>query len=301
MTRVKPMPGSRDSTYHSAEFRLNIIKAMADQLYDLITQLTPAPLTMANINVLDEKPGIYQLYRGEEIVYVGKADKSLPERLGKHVVKLSGRTVGPDHAKLVDEMHFTCLYVLEDLSAVAPERLMIKRFQAKGEAAWNANGFGRNDPGKERDTSAVKAGHFDALFPINLDVGVKVAPGRTLSEGFLAELKLRLPYNLRYDGSFKSKAGVALTEIVAGDASTTAREAFMRVIQSLPVGWQLTALPGYAILYPSGKTYPSALAWWTKVEGVVHETVGTPEFDTKGSVEDEATGDDEGLSEFSAD
>ncbi len=295
------MPGSHNSTDHTAEFRLNITKAMADQLYDLITQLTPAPLTATNVNALDEKPGIYQLYRGEEIVYVGKADKSLPERLGQHIVKLSGRTVGADHAKLVDEMRFTCLYVLEDLSAVAPERLMIKRFQAEGQAAWNANGFGRNDPGKERDTSAVKVGHFDALFPINLDAGVNVSAGKTPAKGFLADLKTNLPYNLRYDGAFKGKAGVALTEVIAGQPTTTAREVFKRVIQSLPDGWQLTALPGYAILYPSGKTYPSALAWWTKVDGAVLETIGTPEFDTKGSVEDDTTGGDESSLEFSED
>ncbi|MEE1623005.1 GIY-YIG nuclease family protein [Zafaria sp. J156] len=59
------------------------------------------------------------LFHDQNPVYVGKADKSLRQRLLKHYKKLSGRK-SKSHESLLDRIHFKCLYVMEDLNALAP-------------------------------------------------------------------------------------------------------------------------------------------------------------------------------------
>jgi hypothetical protein len=265
--------GVRSAELHpqcSAEFRLSITKALGDQLGDAIQKLNPAPLDSGTLNELKAESGVYQLYRNDKLVYIGKADKSLPDRLGQHLRKISGRqNISPA------EMAFTCLYVAEDLSAVAPETLLIKRFQGDGESPWNTNGFGNKDPGRQRDTTVVKANHFDTYFPIDLDVVIELPPGHQTIKQFLEAVKESLPYNLRYDQVLKGKDGLALADVLVKQPRLTAREVFQLTVEALPSGWQLTALPGYAILYKEAKPYKSALTWWHREpDGPAIETVG---------------------------
>ncbi|MES9553117.1 MULTISPECIES: GIY-YIG nuclease family protein [unclassified Streptomyces] len=110
------------SLENHAEFKLSITKALGDQLAAALDDLMPAPLTSEIIQALRPLPGVYQLYKGDDLVYVGKADKSLPQRIEKHFRKISGRR----NISLA-EMSFTCLYVDEDFGAVAPERLLINK------------------------------------------------------------------------------------------------------------------------------------------------------------------------------
>ncbi|MET7494119.1 GIY-YIG nuclease family protein [Streptomyces sp900116325] len=126
---------------------------------------------------LDERPGVYQLYRNGEFVYVGKADKSLPTRINKHLHKVSGRT-----NIALSEMTFTCLYVAEDFSALPPEKLLTMHYMERGEIPWNNNGFGNNDPGKRRDETVVKANHFDNQYPIDVDRVLNNLPQVPISE-----------------------------------------------------------------------------------------------------------------------
>lgn len=275
------MTGEDLTSRCSAEFRLSITKALGDQLSDAILALERAPLEKARINALRPVGGVYQLYRGENLVYIGKADKSLPERLGQHLRKISGRqNITPA------EMSFTCLYVAEDLSAVAPEKLLIKRSQGDGEAPWNTNGFGNKDPGRQRDTTMVKEKHFDRHFPINLDVTIELPPGPQTLKKFLESVKEALPYNLRYQQTLKAKKNdLALSNIPVHPLQMTAREVFRFTVDVLPPGWRLSALPGYAILYEEAKPYKSALTWWHREpQGPVIETLGDPQFDPRGGV-----------------
>src|SRR5689334_7795740 len=76
-------------SYHD-DFKLSITKALGDQLAYALGQLGRASLTEENLEILSERPGVYQLYLNGDFVYVGKADKSLPERLRNHLTKLSG-------------------------------------------------------------------------------------------------------------------------------------------------------------------------------------------------------------------
>ena len=46
------------------------------------------------------------------------------------------------------------------------------------------------------------------------------------------------------------------------------------VLTALPVEWQLTVLPGYAILYQETIDYQTALAWWRSTTTGAVETPG---------------------------
>ncbi|SDM62423.1 hypothetical protein SAMN04488074_12460 [Lentzea albidocapillata subsp. violacea] len=251
----------------SAEFKLSITRALADQLAEALSLLEPAPLIAGQVDTLQSRPGVYELYVGDKRVYVGKASKDLRTRLRNHLIKLSGRA-GIDPLTI----GFLCLYVDEDLEAAAPETLLIKKYRKIGEVPWNTNGFGNKDPGRNRDGSLVAAKHFDALYPIDLmkDVhGLEVRPYKI--DEFLDAVKLALPYLLRFDQNVRE-----LTDIIVQvpSDSLTASKLLSLAVEALPHGWQATALPGYAILYPEKRDYRSALAMWRKEGGALKTIQG---------------------------
>jgi hypothetical protein len=238
-----------------AEFKLSITQALAAQLAEAIDQLTPAPLGENELATLLSKPGVYQLYHHGELVYVGKADESLPSRLEQHHRKIAGR-----QSISVSDMSFTCLYVEEDLSAVAPETLLIKRYRAADGLPWDGSGFGRKDPGSERDTT--KMAKFDAWYPIRLDWPCHGLAGDHKIVDLLKLVKEELPYLFRYQEATKAPTNqpVAYRESEAQvPAEATARDVFQAVVDGLPAGWQITALHGYVIMYQEDKTYPTAM------------------------------------------
>ncbi|HEY1176221.1 Eco29kI family restriction endonuclease [Streptomyces ossamyceticus] len=250
----------------SDQFRLSITKALGDQLADALDNLTPAPLTQENLDALDERAtieklqsrsGVYQLHRGpdHDLVYVGKADKPLSSRLGNHLRKISGR-----RGISIDEMTFKCLYVAEDFSAVAPEKLLIKKYKKSGHIPWNANGFGNKDPGQQRDTTVLKANHFDMLFPIDLDCAVEgLTPGERSLHDLLQQIKQGLKYNFRYKESAQFK-NIAVS---VPEYEMTADGVFELVARALPQSWQISALMGYVIMYDNrGRDYPSAWRYY---------------------------------------
>ncbi|MDX3388264.1 GIY-YIG nuclease family protein [Streptomyces niveiscabiei] len=250
----------------SDQFRLSITRALGDQLAEALDKLTPAPLTQENLDALDERArieklqsrsGVYQLHRGpdQDLVYVGKADKPLSSRLGNHLRKISGR-----REISIDEMTFKCLYVAEDFSAVAPEKLLIKKYKASGHIPWNANGFGNKDPGRNRDRTVLKANHFDMLFPIDLHRMVDgLTPGEQSLHDLLQQMKQGLPYNFRYKESSQFKnIAVAVPEF-----EMTANGVFELVARALPSSWQISALMGYVIMYDDRDTeYASAWRYY---------------------------------------
>lgn len=247
---------SEDPLYdkHHSEFKLSITKALGDQLSNALSELTPAPLDELNIERVRKIPGVYQLWHEGELVYVGKADKSIPTRLWKHHRKLSGRT-----GISLDDMTFSALYVEEDFSAVAPEKLLIGRFQEAGAIPWNNNGFGINDPGKERDTTAFESTHFDCQYPADLDYEIpNLSAGECTLEELLKKTKDSLPYTFRYARGAKEKWIYAKTSVTITPETRTADDAFHLISSALPSPWRVVALPGYAILYPREAEYESA-------------------------------------------
>jgi hypothetical protein len=238
-----------------AEFQLSITKALADQLEEKLATLRPAPLNKDRLDQLaPNRPGVYVLYKDGERVYVGKAKTSVQQRLGNHLRKISGRT-----NISLSQITFIALYMHEDLDSVAPERQLMTRF----DPPWNYNGFGNKDPGRRRDLTLVKSAHFDATYPINLRhqlTHLKVQ--RNLGD-FIRAIKAELPFLLR----FERKLAAARLELRSSAApqvpeSIKAEDVFGTIVEALSPNWQLTALPGYAVLYPTHEEYPSAIAWW---------------------------------------
>ncbi|MFJ4874459.1 GIY-YIG nuclease family protein [Streptomyces sp. NPDC088745] len=280
----------------SNQFRLSITKALGDQLAEELAKLTPAPLTQVNLDELDRRAvvenlssrsGVYQLYRQTEadaepkLVYVGKAEKPLPQRLGNHLKKISGRT-----GISLDEMTFKCLFVAEDFTAVAPEKLLIKQYKKDGHIPWNTNGFGNKDPGRNRDRTVLKKNHFDVLFGIDLERKVEgLVPGEQTLEILLAQIKNLVPYNFRYEES------VIYQDVAVSvpDGPMTADQAFRLVATCLPEGWQVAALMGYVIMYRDSQAdYASAWRYYRGLD--VHDA--QPKLKPAGKIKEEPVGSD---------
>ncbi|RMI43888.1 GIY-YIG nuclease family protein [Streptomyces triticirhizae] len=279
----------------SSQFRLSITRALGHQLAEAFDELAPAPLTPENLDRLDEqaeaerlssRSGVYQLYRRGEFVYVGKADKRLSGRLSQHLRKISGRSnISPS------EISFKCLYVAEDFSAVAPEKLLIKKYKADGHIPWNTNGFGNKDPGQRRDRTALSADHFDALFPIDLDRQVDgLGTGEHQLADLLAKIKSGLPYNFRFQKDSRFDA----VSVTVPSAALTADAVFRLVAPALPEDWQISALMGYVIMYPDkGADYPSGFRYYRGVTVTEEQPKRVPAGEAGTLFEDEDEDEDE--------
>ncbi|MFF2566730.1 GIY-YIG nuclease family protein [Streptomyces sp. NPDC058084] len=248
------IPGPAERPYHR-NFTLSITKALGDQLAAGLKELSPAPLSDDRIDQLEERAGVYQLYLNGAFVYVGKADKSLPARLRQHLKKISGR-----RGITLDEMTFSCLYVDEDFSALAPEQLLINYHKGQGRIPWNSNGFGNRDPGRQRDHTILGPSHFDTLYPIDLDRPVKgLASGEMTLQALLVAVKAGLPYTFRYAAS-PDHGQIMVT---VPHAEPSADSAFELLSAAAPEAWQITALMGYVILYQESPTeYASAWRYY---------------------------------------
>lgn len=236
----------------SGEFKLSISQALTDQLREHLAELTPEPLTPENLAALKKRQGIYQLYVGDELVYVGSAATTLPARLAQHMRKIAGR-----QNLSINEVGFTCLYVDEDLTVLAPEDRLIKVFKDEGGSSWNFNGFGNKDPGRNRDSSHVSDDHFDRQYPIQLGWRCETieAGTRDVSE-LLVELKSALPFLLRYERTQRAEDDYESAEIAVPSKGMTAEALLDLVAAALPE-YQVTALPGYVIVYREERDYPS--------------------------------------------
>ncbi|QDY11140.1 Eco29kI family restriction endonuclease [Micromonospora sp. HM134] len=270
-----------------AEFRLSITRALADQLATTLAALVPAPLRQDNVSRVRARPGVYELFVRGERVYVGKAANSLNARLGQHLRKLSGRS-GIDLA----DVRFVCTYVDEDLDAAAPERLLIKQYRASESVPWNTNGFGNNDPGRNRDTSVVKAAHFDAIHPIDLDHHVALGADVRTIEDVLTAAPTALPYRIRFDKRPAAKEIYHDATVNLPSQPLPVRDLAARLVAALPLGWQLTALPGYLILYTETREYESALGWWRSRSDQTVEYQPGPSRFAAGGVEADDVGSD---------
>ncbi|OKI33142.1 hypothetical protein A6A25_04855 [Saccharothrix sp. CB00851] len=174
----------------------------------------------------------------------------------------------------------------EDLEAAAPEKMLIKRYRGEGGVPWNTNGFGNKDPGRNRDRSLVKVNHFDAEYPVNLDLEIEfTAPAPRTLQRYLEAVKANLPFNFRYDKSVSAKKAYSAA-IVELPKRATAAELIRRALDALPDGWQVTALPGYVILYQEEETYDSARIIWRKQGRLVQRFEGPNRRDDAGEVEE---------------
>ncbi len=151
-------------------------------------------------------------------------------------------------------------------TAVDLEQQLIKHYSTKSATAlaWDQSGFGANDPGRERDTTKLKSEHFDLLYPIDIDVGLNTSSivGKFSVAEVLSKLKTEVPYIIRFQNkeskSRQPHTDLASTRITIPNGAHTARDILRLVRDALGVGWQVTVLPGYVIVYREHKHYPHA-------------------------------------------
>lgn len=237
-------------------FTFDLTGALARQLEASLPGLTQAPLTLDALEEVQAAPGIYQLYLRGELIYIGKADKNLRARLADHHKKISGRL-----RISIDDMSFTGLYLEGTWIPVGPEQMLINaRKQMTGaEPLWNTNGFGMNDPGRERDTTNFKDDHFDVMYPADLGYVIEsLQPGSYPVSQLLPAFKQALPYVFRYENQWAKHSDYLASQMAITQSPVTAAQVFDALIDSLPPGWQITALPGYVIMYKNTRPYPSA-------------------------------------------
>jgi hypothetical protein len=239
------------------EFEFDLPKALLERLSATLDATGTAPLTEANAARLGEVQGVYELFHKGQLVYVGKTDAKagLRQRLSRHALKIKHR-IGLDP----NDVSFKAVRIFV-FTAMDLEADLIVHHAKDGKLAWNNSGFGANDPGRNRDRSEIKAGHFDARYPIDTDFaisGLTFAKAASIAEA-LDMLKERIPYNLR----FEREGNDPHSDLVAATLGKTlkpktVREGLSAIVGALPKGWTATILPGYIILYRERATYPSA-------------------------------------------
>src|SRR5205823_1069268 len=120
-----------------------------------------APLTNENLANIPEAQGVYQLFLGDDLVYIGKTDAEagLRKRLERHQAKIRHR-----QGLAPDSVNFKAvrIYVFTPMDL---ETQLIRHYGGERKVRWNGSGFGSNDPGRQRDTTSFRAEHFDMIFP----------------------------------------------------------------------------------------------------------------------------------------
>lgn len=234
---------------------------LLEELVDVFKAMSAGQLDSEHIAHVDDKQGVYQLFKDDDLVYIGKTDSEagLQKRLMRHAVKVQGRK-GLDTQQVTFKAVRVYVFTAMDL-----EELLIKHYKDHGQRpAWQHSGFGANDPGRQRDTTRVKPDNFDAMYPIDLEIPVGAAQvGETMSVAdLLLHLKKTLPYNIRFQnagGGRRPHPELFSANIDLGQDPATVLECLQKAKAALGADWQITALPGYVIVYKEKalNKYPS--------------------------------------------
>ncbi|MDN8648217.1 GIY-YIG nuclease family protein [Stenotrophomonas indicatrix] len=246
---------------HFKVLEFDLPTALLKELIALFAQMKSAPLSRSQAAELPEGQGVYQLYHREKLVYVGKTDvdTGLRNRILRHCEKVSSRLgLHPQ------DVSFKAIRIYV-FTAMDLETSLINHYKKLEDGLkWNHSGFGSNDPGRKRDHSTLKDNHFDALYPIDLDLKTQLDPLRGSSAASaLIQLKENLPYTIRFQTSSKRSKRphqhLLDTPIQIPDEPSTVRSILARVSQALGREWQVTALPGYVIIYNESRDYDHGL------------------------------------------
>ncbi|RMB07977.1 GIY-YIG nuclease family protein [Eilatimonas milleporae] len=241
------------------DFEFDLPNALLSHLIGVLDEMDPALLDPENLTSIPEAQGVYQLFLDGNLVYIGKTDAEagLRKRLGRHALKIMHR-VGLDTARV--SFKAVRIYVF---TAVDLESQLIRHYGGLRQVSWNGSGFGSNDPGRERDTTKFKEGHFDLTFPIDIDHPIRFAGRRNgHAAEFLSDLKTALPYVFRFQTaavrSRKPHPDFDATLVEINELGpVTARGIIEQIVRALPRGWQATKLPSHIILYKEARHYPA--------------------------------------------
>jgi hypothetical protein len=233
-------------------FDLDLHRAVREQLLEAFANLQPGALDEANISDVHLVEGVYQLYCQEVLVYVGKAD-NLRSRLGQHRRKLSGR-------QNIDlgQVKFAALETNPNWTALAPEAALIAHFTQAGLAAWNGNGYGNHDPGRNREERNEAPDGFDRLYPIRHDWSLSLEAGDYNVNELLQRVKSDLPFLLRYQTSTKAwrQGHPDYNNVTVHIVHPNMRinELLELIAQHAP-GWQATRFSSHVIFYKENRQY----------------------------------------------
>ncbi|AZO84213.1 hypothetical protein BOO88_07650 [Stutzerimonas stutzeri] len=244
------------------ELEFDLPSALLSQLVKLFDEMPEGALEAATVQEIDDAQGVYQLFFNGTLVYIGKTDAQagLRARLLRHSTKIRSRR-NLDHATIGFKAVRVFVFTAMDL-----EELLIKHYKAgPTPPVWNLSGFGSNDPGRNRDHTVLKVGHFDKSYPIDLDLGVEVATvnGSASAADVLTQLKGQLAYNIRFEGeTSKSKSphpDLVAANVYLPNITDTVMNILRRVKTALGPNWQITALPGYIIVYREKTIYKEGI------------------------------------------
>ena len=242
------------------QFEFALTDALVSQLVTVLDGMGEAPLVPQAAGSIPNGQGVYQLFLGDELVYIGKTDNDagLQRRLIRHA-----RLAGSRSALSNGAVTFKAVQVLV-FSAMELETMLMRHYRDAGSAlTWNHSGFGSNDPGHNREGMGYKDGHFDLLYPISIDDSLSVPLPKDMSAyDALRAVKVNLPYLLRFGGMTATKPEdiEQYTELKAAllprDLSgLSLRKTLEALISLLPPGYVATKFPGYVILYKEPDTY----------------------------------------------
>lgn len=240
------------------EFEFDLPAALLRDLIGLLDGMPTAPLNATNAAAIPEEQGLYQLFFNGQLVYVGKTDAEagLRARLVRHAKKIEHRH-GLDPAAVSFKAVRIFVFTAVDLETQLIKHYKSKRMTPK----WNSSGFGSNDPGRERDTTKLKSGHFDILYNIDIDRDcVSFEETEEMSVAALFEaIRSVVPYVVRSERTApKSKQPhpdleVALVTVPSG--THTVRSLLLLAQVALGSEWLVTLLPGYIIAYKEAAKY----------------------------------------------
>jgi len=251
-------------------FEFEMAGPFFSQICEDFEQLTPVPLDALNLANVRETPGVYGLHHSGKMVYVGKADDSVRDRLNKHLRQLTGRLgITPT------EVSFRCLHFAHTWDPFQPEAQMIERYKP----AWNYTGFGPNDPGHNRDKTILKDNHWHVIYPLDCDYNCSLIPNGSYNIfDLLKRIAKDAPYWVRFQGNRPGKTAEekllfraaqadfsSSSQVVVLDGNKTVKSLMSLCVQALPQPneWQLTQLPSHILLYrEKGEIYPRMNKLW---------------------------------------
>lgn len=244
------------------ELEFDLPTKLLEELVKLFEEMPAGKLSSSSLGRVQEEQGVYQLFKNDQLVYIGKTDSDagLKRRLSRHAEKIKSRKYLD-----VEQITFKAIRVYV-FTAMDLESLLINYYKETGQRpSWQHSGFGSNDPGRKRDTTTVKESNFDANYPIDLDVIVPIEAESlilTVSELFI-QMKNHLPYNIRFEtvsgGGRSPHHELSETEVHLSTQRDSVLNFLKAAKRALGKNWQITALPGYVIIYKerAPKKYPS--------------------------------------------
>ena len=244
------------------ELEFDLPSALLSQLVKLFDEMPEGRLEAAAVQGIDDAQGVYQLFFNGTLVYIGKTDAQagLRARLLRHSTKIRSR-----RNLAHDTIGFKAVRVFV-FTAMDLEELLIKHYKAgPTPPIWNLSGFGSNDPGRNRDHTVLKIGHFDKSYPIDLDLEVELvtADGWASAAEVLSQLKGQLAYNIRFEGKTSNSktphSDLIDTKVYFPSNTDTVVNILRRIKTALGPHWQITALPGYVIAYREKNTYKEGI------------------------------------------